>query len=955
MARALLILLLLLPASTFAQVKYTGTPYIRNYPRSEYNAATQNWVINQDSNGFIYFANNDGLLSFNGAEWDLTRVSSSSPLRSIMTDGKNNVYAGLINDFGIIHGEPDMAPVFRSLKNLVPEECREFEDTWRIYEADGAVFFQCYKYIFLYKEGKVEVIKPQNLFHFSFKVGNRILVQETGIGLFEFRNGKMEPLPWWQKHADKEITAIMETDDNKLLIGTSHDGIFILENGKLREWDTPANQHVINSRLYCATILPGDYYAFGTVLSGLVIADRDGNVVHIINADAGIQNNTVLSIFIDLAGNLWLGLDNGIAYIEINSPLSYIGSNNIGTGYCCKVFEGRLYLGTNQGLYVMPFDSALSDTRLSLVKNSAGQVWTLEEFGGQLLCGHDKGTFIVHGLTAEKICSEPGAWKYIALKDNPELVLAGHYQGLVLLRKTGSQWSFYRKVDGFEESSRYLCQDHDGYLWVGHSARGIFRMKLDTDAGRAVDLVRYTDASGLPSGVGNILLKNGQDIFVATDRGSFEFDKANGKFMPSATIDDIFGDSGKLKALTADHAGNMWFIADSEAGFVRRNENMSWTKITVPLRKLDMKYVNEFEFIYPYDSKNIFIGLENGFAHYSPLVRKSYNEKFKAIITTVELPYLDSVLYLRTSDVTAGHEFPFKNNSFRFKFASPFFENEKPMEFSYQLKGFSDKWSPWSTDRYKDFAMLHEGAYTITLKSRNIYGIESEPDSFTFRILPPWRRSMTAWLLYIALFLGIIFLIIRYILYRVRKAALRQEEKHRQEIKEKENMFQREALIAEREIIKLRNEKLQNEMVFRDKELANQTMGIINKNKFLKKVNEDLANIQDFIVNETARAKILGLKRLIRKEIDIKLQNKIFETYFDEANEEFFRRLKEKYPDLTTYDLRLCAFIKMNISTKEIASILNISYRGAEVSRYRLRKKMDLPREINLSSHLAGF
>ena len=186
-------------------------------------------------------------------------------------------------------------------------------------------------------------------------------------------------------------------------------------------------------------------------------------------------------------------------------------------------------------------------------------------------------------------------------------------------------------------------------------------------------------------------------------------------------------------------------------------------------------------------------------------------------------------------------------------------------------------------------------------------------------------------------------------------AALRQEERHSQELKEREDRFQREALIAEKEIIKLRNDKLRAEMVFRDKELANQTMGIINKNKFLSRVNDDLGNIQDFIVNDAAREKICSLKKRIKKEIDIKHQNKIFETYFDEANEEFFRQLKEMFPELTPYDLRLCAFIRMNITTKEIATILNISYRGAEVSRYRLRKKMGLPREVNLSSYLAGF
>ncbi len=446
-----------------------------------------------------------------------------------------------------------------------------------------------------------------------------------------------------------------------------------------------------------------------------------------------------------------------------------------------------------------------------------------------------------------------------------------------------------------------------------------------------------------------------KNIFVATDKGNFEYDRGSDVFVPSAGINKIFGDAGKLKSLAPDNSGNIWFIADSASGYVRRNEDMTYTRIVTPFRKLNHKYVNEFEFIYPYDGKNIFFGLEDGFAHYTPLIPKSYNENFKAFITVVELPYIDSVLYLRAAEVNEGHKFPYKKNSFRFQFAAPFFENELPVEFSYMLEGFSDEWSHWSTDRYKDFTSLREGSYTIRLKSRNIYDVESDPAAFSFKVRPPWQRSPAAYFIYLALVIGAIFLAARYLLYRFRQSLRRQEEEHIKEMEEREDRYERDALIAEREIIRLRNETLQNEMVFRDKELANQTMVIINKNKFLKKVNEDLSNIQDFIVNDTARAKILGLKKLIRKETDIKLQNKIFDTYFDEANEELFRRLKEKYPDLTPYDLRICAFIRMNISTKEIATILNISYRGAEVSRYRLRKKMNLPRDINLASHLAGF
>ena len=955
MVRVLFILLLSFPLCISAQIKSIGTPNIRNYPKSEYNASTQNWAISQDKNGFIYFANNDGLLCFNGVEWNLTRVSTSSPLRSIMVDSGNTLYAGLINDFGIIDRESYKASAFRSLKNMVQEEYREFDDIWRIYEVDDGIVFQCFKYIFLYKDGIVEVIKPINRFHFSFKIDNRLLVQEPGIGLFEFRNGSMEALPWWQNQVGQEITTILETEDNIKLFGTSHNGIYILENGQLREWDTPANRYVKQNRLFCATILAGNYYAFGTILNGLIISDREGNIVHILNTNAGLQNNTVLSLYMDRSNNLWLGLDNGIEYIETISPLSYIGSKKIGTGYCCKVFKGNLYLGTNQGLYVTPLYNFSSTADLKLVENTAGQVWTLEEFDGLLLCGHNKGTFIINGLTAENICDEEGAWKYLPLKDDPELLVAGHYQGLVLFRKINNKWTFYKKVKGFEESSRYLFQDEDGNIWVGHSGKGIFRLKLDSDEGRVTDLVRYTESDGLPSGVGNILLKHGEEIFVATDKGYFEYDKGSDSFVPSAGIKEIFGDAGKLKSLAKDNNGNIWFIADSASGYVRRNEDMTYTRIVTPLKKLSHKYVNEFEFIYPHDGNNIFFGLEDGFAHYAPLIPKSYNENFNAFITVVELPYIDSVLYLRTADVNEGHKFPYTRNSFRFQFAALFFENEIPLEFSYMLEGFSDEWSPWSNDRYKDFSSLHEGSYTIRLKSRNIYGVESDTAAFSFKIRPPWQRSAAACLMYLALVIGAIFLTARYLLFRFRKSLLRKEEEHMKEMKEREDRYERDALIAEREIIKLQNEKLQNEVAFRDKELANQTFGIINKNKFLKKVNEDLNSIQDFVVNDLAKAKILGLKKRVKKEIDLKHQNKIFESYFDEANEELFRRLKGKYPDLTPYDLRLCAFIRMNISTKEIATILNISYRGAEVSRYRLRKKMNLPREINLASHLAGF
>ena len=955
MSKILAIFLLFLSITTFGRETYRGTPQIRNYHKSDYKADTQNWGICQDTKGFIHFANNDGLLSFDGVEWNLTKISSISPLRSILVDSKNRICAGLINDFGIVSRSGDKPSSYVSLKNLLPEEYRDFDEIWRIHETGDGIIFQCYDYIFLYANDTIEVIKPLTRFRFSFRLSDKILVHEPGAGLYEIAGNKLVKADWWEEQNGREINSVLESDNEKILVGTTNEGVFIFENGRVKSWETPVNELLKSARLYSAVRLPDNRYAFGTILRGLIIADSDGNILQTLNTERGLQNNTILSLFVDNSENLWLGLDNGIDYVEINSPLSYTGSNIIGTGYCCRVFNGNLYLGTNQGLYVVPFDKKAGTSGFELVDNTAGQVWTLEVQAGQLLCGHHNGTYLVNGTKASKISGLEGAWKFIPVKGNPQMLIGGHYNGLALFENKNDRWTFLRKIKGFEESSRYLFQDMEGFFWIGHSGRGIIRLKLNDSFDKITEIISFNDEAGLPSPTGNILFEFDNRIFVSTDEGIFKYDDSDVRFIPSVEMNEIFGSSGKIKYVASASSGYTWFIAESESGYLRKNEDMTYTRVTVPLRKLKDKFVNEFEFIYPFDTENIFMGIEEGFVNYNPSVPKLYNREFSAYITRVETDYLDYPLYLWGDEHLTGYEFPWKNNSFRFYFASPFFENERPLMFSWFLENFSQDWSAWSTENYKDFNNLSEGSYEIKLKARNSYGVESEPASFKFEISAPWWRSTYAWFIYVFLFTALIYSVVQYVLYRAGKAAAREKEKLRREMEEQQYRHRQQSLLSEKKILDLENEKLRSEMVYRDKELANQTMAIIEKNKFLKRIHEELYGIQDFVVNDQARAKISGLKKKINKEIDIKQQNKIFESYFDEANEEFFRRLKDKFPDLTPYDLRICAFIKMDIPTKEIATILNISYRGAEVSRYRLRKKLNLPREINLSSFLAGF
>ena len=167
--------------------------------------------------------------------------------------------------------------------------------------------------------------------------------------------------------------------------------------------------------------------------------------------------------------------------------------------------------------------------------------------------------------------------------------------------------------------------------------------------------------------------------------------------------------------------------------------------------------------------------------------------------------------------------------------------------------------------------------------------------------------------------------------------------------RQKEQEYRREALLAEKKIINLKNEKLKIEMIHRDKELANQTMDLINKNKFLVKIKEDLEKLKKSTTDESLKDKISMLINKIDKDIDHKKQWEVFETAFDEVHEDFLQRLKEKFPNLTPKELKLCAYLRMNISTKEIAPLMNISVRGVEICRYRVRKKLNIDRDQNLT------
>jgi len=132
-------------------------------------------------------------------------------------------------------------------------------------------------------------------------------------------------------------------------------------------------------------------------------------------------------------------------------------------------------------------------------------------------------------------------------------------------------------------------------------------------------------------------------------------------------------------------------------------------------------------------------------------------------------------------------------------------------------------------------------------------------------------------------------------------------------------------------------------------------MAIIRKNEAFQKLKQEILITDNSIRSAEAHRHVKKIIKLIDSHINVDDDWQVFEIHFDRAHVDFFKRLKAEFSTLTPKDLRLCAYLKMNLSSKEIAPLLNISTRSVEVHRYRIRKKIGLNPDQSLAEFMINF
>jgi DNA-binding CsgD family transcriptional regulator len=967
--RLLFCLLLFLLVSnrvvTFGAVKEIGVPSIQNFPRSQYSAGTQNWCAEQGSNGVMYFGNNNGLLRYDGRFWELHSVPNGSNVRVLhYSEDKQLLFAGAFNEFGYFTNDSIGKLTYVSLLPLVPEEYRDFGDVWKIHEGPWGVVFQSFEGMFFYNEGKIEVVEPRSIFHFSYFVNGALYVFDRDNGLMEYRNGYLKKIPSGDFFTGNEVWSVLPLNNDEVLIGTARDGLFQYDGITLKPWNTPVNSLLKKHQIYSSLVIDNNHFAFGTIQNGLIVCDKRGEITQVVNREKGLQNNTILSMSLDLDGNLWLGLDNGIDYVEINSPITLLQDfYGFGTGYTSVLYNGLIYLGTNQGLfYCTPekFKSPdLSGGDFQMVENTSGQVWSLQVIAGNLFCGHNNGCFLIKGTKGIQVNEVPGCWALTEIPGYDGMFIEGTYNGAELYRYSNGTMQHLNTIRGINYSCQELVCLKDRYVWVSHSFKGVSLFRLNQTFDSLQFIRKFGKADGLPSDYLNKikLMKNG-DLILTTPDGIYQFDYNSNTFSKSQHYNNLF-DNKPVMFLQEDDQKNIWYICtNNEGGVLRLQEDGRYSNVSYPFYKLKGKFIGSFFHFNVIDDQNVLIALERGFAHYNPTMVIDYRRGYNSVLNSVSILGKNKLLFsgLRVGSQAKANkivpEIRYKDNSLRFTFSALFFEGNNETRFSYQLEGFDDDWSDWQAESVKEYTNIPDGKFTFKIRTQNKYGVISSPELFEFIIKPPWYKSLTAIVLYLILACILIWLLVLLFLKKVEKSRLKEKELQRKKFMEREEKLKNEAIIAEKEIIRLRNEKLHAEMIHKDKELANTAMNLVQKNKQFNKIKVDLLKIQGELKEELMRNRIDTIIRKIDKETSNDESWSIFETNFEQVHEDFLKRIRELHPDISPKELKLAAYLRMNMSSKEIATLMNITTRGVEISRYRLRRKLNIDRAQNLIDYI---
>jgi DNA-binding NarL/FixJ family response regulator len=942
----------LLSANLLFGQSVRGIYPIQNFSPSDYKAGIQNIDFAQNRDMSMFVANNLCVLAFNGKEWKRYNFKNGKKNRSLAFDEQaDRLYLGAQGEFGYF--EQDWQYV--SLLEKVPEAYRDFDEVWDVFLLGETVYFCTFRAIFAYDGEQVAVLSHPDELERCFLVNGKLFAQTQAGALLEANDKGLVPA-----YGFGQLQGVMTG------MVPYEQGYLLFYNAGQVEYRTPIGTSTPFPAL--ANALKGTYVnhvlqlsdrrlAIATQAGGLFLFDPQAKTVEQITVDAGLATNACLRSFQDYQGNLWVGMQNGIALIHINSPMRLLGKGIglQGSGYEGYEREEGAYFTTSSGIYFLP----KGGLKATFLKGTEGPAYGMSAIAGKLYAGHHRGLFLLEKGQARQVAKVDGVWEVKPLRNNPAYAIAGTYFGLYLFKMDATQrLEPLHPVEGFNLSSRFFEEDRQGNIWVSQYYKGLYRLSMSPDLKSVETKAISVDSLSL-SEEQIALVRVEEQFLLVTSIGLYELDPETGSIKPARQFtDDLDGQPVYLVA--QDKSNNVHVLSDNGVGFYDKVSTDNYRFQPSSLYQLRYHLNNDLLHASVNIEEGILFSANEGFVHYSPkaenqslmeqpVVTKqvfsvSKNEELYALLPFTAAPG-------SPSEVEVGAD----TKILKFNIEAFQFSSLNDTKFRYLLKGFDEGYGPWTNTTTKEYTNLKAGDYEFVAQVRGYLGKTVTSQPIKIKVKPPFYRSSAAMFLYFVLGGLALFAILRLQKKRyLRKAAVAEEERQ-DELRQKQQKLSQVEEEKQQVLNQMKAESVRRELQHVNKLLAASTMNLVVKNEFIESIKTELQQLKQ--TGRWAQAK-QSLEKIV-KEIDtnLKLQEdwEQFEYHFDKVHGDFLTRLQHDFPDLSPNEQKLCTLLRLNLNTKEIANILSVSQRGVEVARYRLRKKLGLAKGQNLSKFVLEY
>lgn len=934
-----------------------------NYTQSDYNAGTQNWSIEQNAQDWLYVANKYGLLEYDGSRWNLYGLTNKSPLFTIHCETDGTVFCGATNEYGFFSPNEQGMLIYNSLSAHLPTEQRNFGDVWKIHVLKGIAYFETRNCIMTYslRDSTSRRIESPSNITASVLMNNNIYVANSE-GIYCLRGDELTNcIEGSAEVAHHGIRQMVMLNNKHIYIGTERGGLFVTDGKEVHRLKTEADAYIGENMFFCLAVNE-THIAVGTVTGGVAMMDIDGTNPRYINVDNGLQNNTVLSVYFDRNGELWCGLDQGVDMVQVSSAISqlYAPKAPYGTGYAALICNNKLYIGTNRGLYVAqwPLDNKETIFSAEAVEGCKGQVWSLALWNGDLYCCHDRGLFIVRpNRKIETVSSNEGFWQLRSLQGRADVAVVGGYNGLYKLE--GGKLT---KIENAPKQAKTFELDSSNRVWISTN-RGIERLTMNSEFTRSANELLLKGSED-PQDYQNILKLDGH-IVVSHGKKSYITDDSNNLSNDEGLLTLCDGNNTFYDLIVKDDDGYVWWIANNALKVRKINKRTGQydTRSTQVLHKQNF-YVYGFMNAMTMGNGQLCINSVQGFARADAekiiANQKSANggqgiRPFIRQMTVINEGSDGEKYGIAGIGRQTKIELPYESNSVRITFGCPPMSVEMN-RFACTLSGNNDtEIKEETTANAKEYTFLSPGKYTFRVEGMRADGSLSLPTDLTFYVLPPWYQTWWAYTLMVLAALSLLALGFQLTRRHYRKTREQLAKRKEQEMQEQQRDFARQALERDKEILRLQNAKIEDELKSKGEELSQMMLNTISRNEFITKIKRDVQRVQeDLQSNEVgiATKRLQQLQVRLSKEADTRINWDTFERNFDRVNDLFMSKLQARFTWISANEKRLCVYIVMGLMNKEIAPLMNITVRGVEMLRYRMRKKMELQREDDLEQLL---